>query len=360
MPSLPFPNDPLYTQSGEDDLFTAGQWNMRKVRAVDAWRIATGAGITVADLDSGLDLTHPDFACPGKISVVASSDPFNGDSDPEDDDGHGTHTAGIIGACTNNGIGVVGVAPDATIMPIKVLGADGKGTEQVLATGIRTATDAGAYVINMSMSFGVAPYTGTALGFAGQYPRVSAALDYAASQGVVIVASAGNSSSALCDYPAFAAKVVCVGASDPNDLNAYYSNAPVKVEDGSTGAALLAPGGAGAPFCASSSFEIISTYDRGVATNCDGIKGYEPLTGTSMAAPLVSGVAALVYQRLGATRSPANAARVVEAIIRSADDLYTPGWDPMSGAGRLDAYRAARYWSASCAHAVACRPRQDS
>lgn len=349
------PNDPLYNQSGPDNLFTAGQWNLRKVRAEQAWNVATGSGINVAVLDTGLDIDHPDFACAGKVNIVPGADPDPDSSTiPEDDEGHGTHTAGIIGACTNNGIGVAGVAPNSVLMPIQVLSPTSSDAN-TLATAIRTAADQGAHVINMSLGFGVhdpavgatIPYTGTADGLAGLLAQISSAVSYANSKGVVIVASAGNESAALCGYPAFAAKVVCVGASDPRDLNSYYSNFPVKLDGGALGSGVLAPGGTGTVFCDLSSEDIISTFDRdadAAAGDCDTLPGYTSLAGTSMAAPLVAGVAALVYEKLGGTRNTTNSAKVIEALTRGAIDLYTPGYDPMSGYGRVDAYKAVTYW----------------
>jgi subtilisin family serine protease len=356
-PSTGYPNDPLYLQAGADDLFFSGQWNMRKVNAVPAWSTATGSGIKVAVLDTGLDLGHPDFDCTNKVELLP-----NGDSDPdpdsstvpEDDDGHGTHTAGIIGACANNGVGVVGIAPDSTLMPIQILSAT--STAATLATGIRTAADAGAHVINMSIGFAVhdpaaglaVPGSGTAASFIGSFAAIDDAITYAQSKGVVVVAAAGNESTAVCGYPAIALHVVCVGSSDPRDLNAWYGNFPVKDDDNDLfGAGLLAPGGTGVLLCDSSATEIISTYDRSADAaegDCDTLPGYASIQGTSMASPLVAGAAALVYQHLGGTRSAANAAKVVEAITASAKDLYTPGWDPMSGSGRLDALAAVNYW----------------
>ncbi|HEX8004295.1 MAG TPA: S8 family serine peptidase [Mycobacteriales bacterium] len=354
------PNDPLFLQDGTTSLFFGGQWGMRKVRAPQAWteQRATGAGIRVGVLDSGLDLGHPEFACADKVEVVNGADPDNdGSTVPQDDvEGHGTHVAGIIGACTDNNTGVVGVAPDATLLPIQILSATSDfGT---LATGLRTAADNGAHVVNMSIGGGLAPGgiaqlpgSGSAVALAAFFRDVDDAIDYAVSKGVVVVAAAGNESFPLCGYPAIAAKVVCVGASDPMDLNSWYGNFPVKLDGfGDVGAALLAPGGRGIPDCAWASSEILSTYSRSVDASegdCDGLPGYATIFGTSMATPLVSGAAALVYDRLGGVRSPANRDKVVEALLGSAVDLYAPGYDPASGYGRLDVLGAVQYWPAA-------------
>ena len=347
------PNDPLFAQNGEDDLFLNGQWNMRKTRVPQAWNEATGAGIKVAVLDTGLDLGHPDFACAGKVSVVNGADPDDDNStSPVDTDGHGTHTAGIVGACTNNNTGVVGAAPGSTILPIQVL--SDTATVETIAAGIRTAADSGAHVINMSLSAGAGfagvgiPGSSGALGWTGFFAEVDAAIGYAVSKGVVVVASAGNDSFPLCSHPAIAYDVICVGATDPNDLNTFYSNFPVKDDDEDlVGPAIMAPGGTGQFFCDASSFEILSTYARSADAaegDCDGIPGYASIQGTSMAAPLVAGVAALVYEDLGGVRSAANAAKVTEALLGSAVDLYTPGYYPMSGEGRVYALGAVSYW----------------
>ena len=358
------PNDPLFAQDGEGDMFFAGQWGLRKIQAPQAWAQyingstttkATGSGIKVAVLDTGLDLDHPDFQCSGKVNVRPNADlDPDSSSSPDDDNGHGTHTAGIIGACTNNNVGVAGVAPGSQLLPYQVLSAT--ATDITLADSIKDATDEGAHVINMSLSFGIAPGglvsvpgSGSALGWLGGLPEVRDAIDYAVAAGVVVVASAGNDSFPICSYPALEWNVVCVGSSDPRDVNSWYGSFPVKDDDSDlTGPGLLAPGGTGTLLCDWSSEEIISTYDEDVDAaegNCDGLSGYASIQGTSMAAPHVAGVAALVYQDIGSSRSLANANKVVEALTRSAVDLYTPGYDPQSGYGRVDALRAVNYWS---------------
>ena len=344
------PNDPLYAESpliaGQLSV-GVGQWGMQLVKAPQAWQEtrATGAGVQVAVLDSGLDLGHPDLACEGKIRIAAGATP-DGDV-PQDLDGHGTHVAGIIGACTDNGTGVVGVAPDATILPFRVLGPSG-GTAEDLAKAIRAATDAGAHVMNMSLGFGIAPGgvaqvpgSGSAAAFIGAYAAdIEPAIKYAVSQGVVVVAAAGNESFPLCGYPALADDVVCVGSTDRRDVPSYFSNFALKADGGEPGygAALVAPGGSGQVFCDLSSENVLSTYARDLDT-CDegtGPAGYRGLDGTSMATPHVVGAAALVYDRVGAVRSPENAAKVKQALADGAVDLGVPGFDPEFGSGRLD------------------------
>jgi serine protease len=341
------PNDPYYPEDGP--ISVQGQWGMQKIRAAEAWQLprATGAGVQVGVLDSGLDLGHPDLACDGKVRIAPGATPDG--SAPQDVDGHGTHVAGIIGACTDNGTGVVGVAPDATLVPFRVLGPDG-GTAEDLAKAIHAATDAGVHVINMSIGFGVSaggvttvPGSGSAVALAGAFEDIDREIDYATSKGVVVVSAAGNESFPLCGYPALAEKVVCVGATDRRDLPAYYSNEPIKADGGTPteGPAIVAPGGSGQVFCDVNSEKILSTYARDLDGCDEGLDvGYNGLDGTSMASPHVAGVAALVYDRLGAVRSPANAATVVQALLDGAVDLGAPGYDPVFGYGRLDAVNA--------------------
>ncbi|MGH2754333.1 MAG: S8 family serine peptidase [Actinomycetota bacterium] len=334
------PNDPLFP---EQDIIFGGQWGMRKIQAPEAWQEsqATGAGIRVAVLDSGLDLDHADFNCPGKVDVIADSDFIGDGNGPQDVDGHGTHVAGIIGACTNNGEGVVGVAPDSTIMPIQILDANGEGiVDQTLPGAIRAATDAGAHVINMSIGT-IEAVAGIEVLLGDLFPEVTEAIEYAQARGVVIVAAASNTSLPLCSYPAIIEDIVCVGSSDNRDLNSYFGNFPVKDDNEDVvGPAVLAPGGSGQIACDFHAENILSTY-LVEADNCnEGFSGYRGLDGTSMASPHVAGVAALVYDRLAGVRNAENAQRVIEALISTADDLYAPGYDPASGYGRVNALTA--------------------
>ena len=363
------PSDPLFAEPG---VLQNGQWGMRKIRAPQAWQEgSTGAGTFVAVIDSGLDLGHPDFNCPGKVSVVPNSDPDpepNPDADPyvdpqpypyDDEEGHGTHVAGIIGACTNNGVGVSGVAPDSTLIPIQSLSSHTPVANNIaqLAGAIDTAVANGAHVINMSLGFGATGHVGTAAWLtSGTYLPIEQAIDRAIAAGTVVVAASGNDTSPLCGFPAIHYGVICVGSTDPRDVNSWYGNFPVKPDDEElVGPALVAPGGTGVAGFVDCSLgglageEILSTYTRALDAefDCDGNLGYAWMQGTSMAAPHVAGVAALVYDRIGGQRSGANGQKVLEALLNSAVDIYTPGYDPQSGYGRLDALNAVKYWPAA-------------
>ena len=333
----PGPGRGTYPADPDDPLFD-DQWGMTKIQAPEAWQEgrATGFGINIGIVDSGLDLGHPDFACMGKVRVLPGSDVSSGDSQPQDEDGHGTHVAGIAGACTDNGTGVVGVAPDATIIPVRAIGGNAD-IDQSMADGIRFATDAGAHVINLSIG-DIPPFSH--LGPDG-YPQTEEALQYARNAGVVIAAAAGNLVQPTCEYPSLSRNVICVVATDRDDLRAFYSDFPVNVDRNADEPKLepvvAAPGGQGT-FCDEA---ITSTYLRSLEPICHA-PGYEALDGTSMSSPHVAGVAALVYDRLGGVRSKANADLVVQTILDTADDLYSPGWDPIVGYGRVNALAAVR------------------
>ncbi len=277
------------------------RYNMDRIAAPEAWACHwEGRDVVVAVIDTGADLTHPELAAnlvPGK-SFIAGADT------PNDDNGHGSHVAGIVAAVANNG-GVVGVAPRAKIMPIKALNFLGSGTETGVAAGITWATDHGAQIINMS------------LGSTVYSVPIADAVDYAASEGVVLVAAAGNCGDHNypyngCTYedqpayPAALAQVIAVAATTESNQQASFSTSGVYVE-------VAAPG-----------VNIFSTYAFGE---------YAQFSGTSQAAPHVAGLAALIW-----AQHPSYAAwQVRSAISGTAVDLGPTGFDVAFGYGLINA-----------------------
>lgn len=276
------------------------QWDFTKIHVAGAWPESTGAGVTVAVIDTGVDGTHPDLAG----QVLTGYDEINqtagGNTDPN---GHGTHVAGTIAALTGNGVGVSGIAPDTKIMPIRVLGADGSGYMSDAANGIVYAADHGADVINMS------------LGSDEEDSSVTNAIAYARSRGVVVVAAAGNErqQGSPTSYPAADPGVIAVAATDSADTVAYYSNRGSYVD-------VAAPGSA-----------ILSTFPTALNSS-----GYQTLYGTSMASPHVAAVAAL----LKAYDRALTPDQVEQALESSAVDLGPAGRDSDYGYGRIDAAAA--------------------
>jgi subtilisin family serine protease len=310
-------NDPLF----------AKQWALDQINAPEAWaRGARGAGTTIAVVDTGVDLGHPDLSAkivPGTdfVSQGAADCPAGA----QDENGHGTHVAGIAAAITNNGIGVAGVAPDASIMPVRVLDSEGSGTSDDIVAGIRWATDHGADVINMSL--GELPVVGQLQPI---NQDIEDAVTYAWDHGTLVVAAAGNESFPLCSYPSFADHAVCVAATDSRGLPSYYSNFPVN----KTMLGFRAPGGVGSVFCEDDE-DIWSTMWPGSSFECGGgIAGYETLAGTSMASPQVAGVAALLSGQ-GLTN-----AQIVDRLKQTSSNHGT--YDPVMGYGIVDADAATR------------------
>ncbi len=270
-------------------------WGMQKIGANQVLASLPGdRKVTVAVIDSGVDYSHPDLA--GRTSK--GNDFVNFDQDAMDDDGHGTHCAGTIAGGLGDG-GVVGVAPGVSILPVKVLDANGSGSFANVASGIVYAADQGAPILSMSLG-------------AGRSSKVlDDAVAYALGKGALIVAAAGNDGSEEPSYPAVMPGVMAVSATMKNDKLALFSNIGKHIS-------VAAPG-----------TDILSTFPGGK---------YESLDGTSMACPHVAGLAALVK-----SKNPGFTAKQIRSKIESAAfDLGPKGFDPTFGFGRIDAVKAIR------------------
>lgn len=261
-----------------------------------------GTGVRVAVVDTGIDYLHPDLSA----NFAGGYDFVNNDADPMDDHGHGTHVSGTI-AAVRNGSGVLGAAPEADLYALKALGSNGSGSW----SGILAALDwcAANHVSVANFSLGSSSYPGT---------TVEAGFDNASKAGVLLVAAAGNSGPGTdtVNYPGKFASVIAVASTDSSDLASYFSSTGPDVE-------LAAPGSL-----------IYSTTLGG---------GYGTLSGTSMATPHVSGVAALV---ISAGLGDANGDGVINDDVRrllqsTAQDLGASGRDPVFGFGLVDADAAA-------------------
>ncbi len=294
--------------------FTSGQPNPvvgADVDAVEAWDITTGSSsIVLAVCDTGIDPTNQEFS--GRI--VSGYDFVNSDSNPIDDQGHGTNVTGIATMTGNNNFGLAGMDWKCKIMPVKVLDSNNKGTWANLAQGITFAVDNGADVINMS------------IGGSNGSQTLYTAIQYAANNGVTMVASMGNDDANVSNYPASYAETIAVGATDLNDHrvrkpftnNSWGSNYANYID-------LVAPG---------------NTMVSARYNNNQSFSWW--MGGTSQATPLVSGAATLLLS-VNPNLSPGN----IRSILKnSADDQVgnpsedVAGFDIFHGAGRLNVHQA--------------------
>jgi subtilisin family serine protease len=322
-----------------DDEHRELQWGLDQISAEEAWATSTGKGATIAIVDSGVDLSHPDLAdkIVGGASFSGCADAPNGcgNGDWEDGHPHGTHVAGIAAAITGNGIGIAGTAPDADILAVRVLDDGGSGSFGEIAAGIRWSADNGADVINLSL--GALPGV-QAFEITGLISDTEEAIDYAVSKGVAVVAAAGNEAFPLCGSPGFNGAALCVTATDRDELKSWYSNFLSDEEMN----IVAAPGGAGTFFCADDVISTVPSGEEGFCGESAGTPGYDFYAGTSMAAPHVAGVAALlaaqgrdvqeIYEVLRSTaRTPVLGTR----------GTYTPthGWGIVDAAAAVAAPR---------------------
>jgi serine protease len=210
------------------------------------------------------------------------------------------------------------------VLPVKVLDAEGSGSDGDVARGICFAADQGAKIINLSLGFDpVGSVIVTTLG-----NDTDDAIAYAYSKGAAVLIAAGNEGFPACDFPASHTKALCVGSVDRRDTKSWFSNFGTNV-------GVVAPGGLGSVFC-NDDEDVWSTIWSGSGFDC-GDDGYEALAGTSMATPHAAGVAALVVSTYGTGVSPDF---IYTKLETTADDLGTPGVDPLYGYGRVNAQRA--------------------
>ena len=338
------PNDPGQTAipGGWQQL----QWNFLPGTGIDApagWQnmvnagVPGGRGVTVAVLDTGVAFENrgrfrrsPDIA---PSTFVPGYDFIGPDRRPDDENGHGTFIASIVAEQTGNARDATGIAYGARIMPLRVLDADGLGDAATIGRGIRYAARRGAKVINLSLEFD--PSTPRS-----QIPEVLSAVRYAHSRGSVVVAASGNEADRSVAYPAKAGNVISVGATTEHGCLADYSNT-------GPGLDIVAPGGGpdadisdDPVHChpnAKPGRDIYQLTFSGSSPRRFGYpNGYQ---GTSMSAPHVSAVAALVIASGVIGRRP-SADAVERRLMSTARDLGPPGYDPRYGYGMVDAGRA--------------------
>jgi thermitase len=302
-----FPSQYALQNTGQSFTNTAGDISIAKgdadadVDAVEAWSLASGNGIKVAVLDSGVDLDHPDI----NPKVVARAN-FSGAATNEDKYGHGTHVAGIV-AASHNTFGVAGVCPECTILAGKVLDDRGIGSSSGLANGINWAVSNGAKVINMSIGVRASR-------------TLETAINNAWSKGVVLVAAAGNGGNTSKIYPAAYPNVIAVAATDNKDAKASFSTYGASWVD------IAAPG-----------VNVYSTFpdqDFALAGPNNRSLSYDVGNGTSMSSPIVAATVALVW-----SRNPSATNQIIRDIVEdTADDINGTGtfWDN----GRVNACRA--------------------
>lgn len=307
------PNDPLYPF----------QWHFDQVELERAWGSTDGGGAVVAVIDTGVAYADDDAGRLravrdlGGTGFVPGYDFVDDDDEPLDEHGHGTHVAGTVAQTTNNAYGVAGIAPGARIMPIRVLDRSGRGNTADIAESVRWAADNGADIINMSLG--------------GPLPSriMQDAVAYAHRKGVTVIAAAGNSGWSMPSYPAAYPHVIAVGATQYDRTTTFYSNYGKYLD-------IAAPGGNvrvdqnddGRP-----DGVLQETLQRGQP----GAHEFALYMGTSMAAPHVAGIAALVHS--GGVTHPDR----VEDVLLSSASTDVPNYErDRYGAGIVDAGAATK------------------
>ena len=303
------PNDPHYSF----------QWHIPPIQAPDAWARTTGANVTVAVVDTGISQGGEDLDCHTFVDEFNAITDSSGPGVATDDNGHGTHVAGTIAQCTNNGVGVAGVAYNARLMPVKVLDANGSGLTSDIAQGIDWARTHGADVVNLSLGMDCQGVGN------GAWPDCSdsvldTAIEAAVDAGVVVVAAAGNANQSVVGYPANHPDVIAVGAVDYALNKAPYSSYGDALD-------VVAPGGD-----TSADLNGDGYADGVLQETFDGSGwGYWFFQGTSMATPHVVGAVAL----LRSFAPSATVSQIRDALRSTALDRGASGFDPVYGYGLI-------------------------
>ena len=341
------PDDPYYHSQGSWEQDGDDQWGLKRVGFTppgtgdSAWDLEDGSSnpVIVAVIDTGIDYHHPDLAPETiwrnpKEQLNGSDDDGNGyvddligwnfidgDNNPWDHAGHGTHVAGVIAAATGNGEGIAGVNRGVRIMPLKVLNFVGRGRTVSIAAAIFYAVDHGARIINLSLG--------------GHEPSKTEklAIDYASKKGVLVVVAAGNAGTDTADFGlAGLSNVITVSATGPDDKKAGFSNWGLEVDIAAPGVGILSLRARRTDL---NLVARIKDYTAG-----SGFVGpqarYYRTDGTSFAAPFVTGVASLLL-----AKNPAlDAEQLRRMLLYSARDIEPPGVDRSTGHGLLDARAA--------------------
>lgn len=336
------PNDPYWTSSGTWGQPRSDLWDLQLMHTAEAWDITRGSGVIVAVVDTGVDITHPDLA--GNVWSNSREIPDNGidddangyvddvhgwnflsnDNQVDDGVGHGTHVAGTIAAQDDNSLGIVGVAPDAQIMPVRVFAFHTETTVFMLSQGILYAAQNGADVINNSWEA-----CGSDCSSVGV---VEDAVRTAHAAGAVVVFSAGNEANDIRNLsPQNQPEAIVVSATTPADTRASFSNFGL-VDLGAPGAG--DPNDPGVePERAILSLKAANCIDPWICNEDRNVgDAYVRLSGTSMAGPHVAGAAALILG-LHPSYSPE---QVRQVLRRTSIDVGSDGYDPSLGYGRVD------------------------
>lgn len=339
------PNDPYLSSSGAWKQAYADQWALAKIgftpkgSGASAWDIETGEGkpVIVAVLDTGIDFYHPDLKREtiwrnpkpnkkgddknGYVNDLIGWNFVDNTNNVWDDDGHGTFVAGIIAAASNNGLGMAGLNWGVRIMPLKIMDTFGHGRAFNVAKAIVYAVDHGAKVINLSLEAELISVID------------QMAIDYAHKKGALVVVAAGNQGSETKDRsPVSLNHVLGVGALDLNDKRAGFSNWGPHIKIAAPGVDILSLRARRTDFILLSQAKDYKAGESFVGPKAMFMRA----SGTSFSAPMVSAVASLIW----AKNPNLTNEQVERMLIESADDLEVPGWDQLTGAGRLNAVDA--------------------